>query len=84
MDYLLKNGIISIVFVLIGAVVYLVINYLLDSIGKEGIDRVYESKKEKQTRERIKKKVGKMYAMLLFLLVIGINIIFYYFRNQST
>jgi hypothetical protein len=43
----------------------------------------YELKKEKQTCERIKKKAGKMYALLLFLLVIGINIIFYYFRNQS-
>lgn len=83
MEYLLKEGMISLLFLLVGGGLYLVINYLLDSIGKEGIDRVYETKKEKQTREKMKKKVGKMYAILLFLLVIAINILFYYFRNES-
>lgn len=83
MEYLLKEGMISLLFLLVGGGLYLVINYLLDSIGKEGIDRVYETKKEKQTREKMKKKVGKMYAILLVFLVIAINILFYYLRNES-
>lgn len=82
MNYLIKDGIISLVFILVGALVYYIINRLYDSIGKEGILRVYETQKERQSRMRAKKRVGKIYAILLFLLVIAINLLFYYNRRS--
>lgn len=80
MEYLLSHGTITLVFLLMGVVLYFVINYLFDSIGKGGIDRVFETEEDKHSREFTKKKAGKIYAILLFGLVIVINIMFYFIR----
>ncbi|MDF2904944.1 MAG: hypothetical protein K0R34_265 [Herbinix sp.] len=83
MEFLMRDGIISVLFLVVGGGLYLVISHMLDSIGREGIDRVYETKKERLARIRMKKKVGKIYAMSLFLMVIAINLAFYYFRKEG-
>jgi fructose-specific phosphotransferase system IIC component len=83
MEFLMRDGIISVLFLVVGGGFYLVISHMLDSIGREGIDRVYETKKERLARIRMKKKVGKIYAMSLFLMVIAINLAFYYFRKEG-
>lgn len=80
MEYLIRQIIISALFILGGALLYILINHIIDSIGKEGIDRVYETRADKLARERTKKRFGRIYTMLLFMLVVVINLVFYFFR----
>lgn len=74
----LMQIIISFLIIVIGQGCYSLVTYLIDIPGRNKIERVYESKKEKKERERKKRSISKIYFISLVIVVLLINLVFYY------
>lgn len=76
---IITHVIVSVLFILTGVGLFSILTFLFDMVGKNKIERVYETEEEKKERRINKKKVKKVYMIFLIWIVMVLNIYIYFY-----